>query len=196
VHKALEANIVSYVPQAEEVDWSFPVSVGDVVMMGRYGAMNFLRIPRAVDRAAVETSLRRVSMWEYRDRQIGVARAPGQLLAQFAHLARPRVCRASGQPLEHLVVSGRGERRGAGPRRGQQQNDQDQGKRVHGGVGDCGGRVRMGDSIVALHLTLRRLSQTGCQPKRGGHVDSVPAPLASPRGRFSPRPLSSPRSNS
>ena len=71
VHKALEANIVSYVPQAEEVDWSFPVSVGDVVMMGRYGAMNFLRIPRAADRAAVQTSLRRVSMWDYRDRQIG-----------------------------------------------------------------------------------------------------------------------------
>jgi manganese/iron transport system ATP-binding protein len=40
-------------------------------MMGRYGAMNFLRIPRAADRAKVEESLRRVSMWEFKDRQIG-----------------------------------------------------------------------------------------------------------------------------
>jgi manganese/iron transport system ATP-binding protein len=40
-------------------------------MMGRYGAMNFLRIPRAVDKAKVEESLRRVSMWDFKDRQIG-----------------------------------------------------------------------------------------------------------------------------
>ena len=71
VRAAQRASWVAYVPQAEEVDWSFPVSVSDVVMMGRYGYMNFLRIPRAADRAAVEESLRRVGMWEYRDRQIG-----------------------------------------------------------------------------------------------------------------------------
>jgi manganese/iron transport system ATP-binding protein len=71
VAAALRQNLIAYVPQAEEVDWQFPVSVWDVVMMGRYGAMNFLRIPRAADKAAVETSLRRVSMWDYRDRQIG-----------------------------------------------------------------------------------------------------------------------------
>ncbi|MCR6657263.1 MAG: manganese/iron ABC transporter ATP-binding protein [Opitutus sp.] len=71
VRDALKANLVAYVPQAEEVDWSFPVSVRDVVMMGRYGHMNFLRIPRAEDRRLVEESLRRVDMWDYRDRQIG-----------------------------------------------------------------------------------------------------------------------------
>jgi len=71
VREALKNHIVAYVPQSEEVDWSFPVSVFDVVMMGRYGAMNFLRIPRAVDRQEVEQSLRRVGMWEFRDRQIG-----------------------------------------------------------------------------------------------------------------------------
>lgn len=71
VREALKQHIVAYVPQAEEVDWSFPVSVFDVVMMGRYGAMNFLRIPRARDRDMVEQSLRRVGMWEYRGRQIG-----------------------------------------------------------------------------------------------------------------------------
>lgn len=71
VHAALKKNIVAYVPQSEEVDWQFPVSVWDVTMMGRYGAMNFLRIPRAEDKAKVEESLRRVSMWEFKDRQIG-----------------------------------------------------------------------------------------------------------------------------
>lgn len=71
VREALKAQVVAYVPQAEEVDWDFPVSVWDVVLMGRYGAMNFLRRARLVDRLAVEESLRRVSLWEFRDRQIG-----------------------------------------------------------------------------------------------------------------------------
>lgn len=71
VRAMLKKHLVAYVPQAEDVDWQFPVSVWDVAMMGRYGAMNFLRIPRAVDKAKVEESLRRVSMWEFRDRQIG-----------------------------------------------------------------------------------------------------------------------------
>lgn len=71
VREALRRNLVAYVPQAEEVDWSFPVSVWDVVLMGRYGYMNFLRIPRAEDRRIAEESLRRVGLLEYRDRQIG-----------------------------------------------------------------------------------------------------------------------------
>ena len=71
VRGALKRHLVAYVPQAEEVDWDFPVSVWDVVMMGRYGAMNFLRRPGEADRQAVERSLRRVAMWEYRERQIG-----------------------------------------------------------------------------------------------------------------------------
>lgn len=71
VGHAQKRNAISYVPQAEEVDWSFPVSVMDVVLMGRYGYMNFLRIPRAADRRLAEESLRRVQMWDFRDRQIG-----------------------------------------------------------------------------------------------------------------------------
>ena len=71
VSAVLKQHLVAYVPQSEEVDWQFPVSVWDVAMMGRYGAMNFLRIPRALDKAKVEESLRRVSMWEFRNRQIG-----------------------------------------------------------------------------------------------------------------------------
>jgi manganese/iron transport system ATP-binding protein len=68
---ALKRNLVAYVPQAEEVDWSFPVSVWDVVLMGRYGYMNFMRMPRAEDRRIAEESLARVGMTEFRDRQIG-----------------------------------------------------------------------------------------------------------------------------
>ncbi|MFC7553244.1 metal ABC transporter ATP-binding protein [Pseudoroseomonas wenyumeiae] len=45
VRQAQKLNRVAYVPQSEEVDWDFPVSVRDVVMMGRYGYMNRLRIP-------------------------------------------------------------------------------------------------------------------------------------------------------
>ena len=68
---AQKRSLVAYVPQSEEVDWSFPVSVWDVVMMGRYGYLNFLRIPRAEDRRIVEESLARVGMADFRERQIG-----------------------------------------------------------------------------------------------------------------------------
>lgn len=71
VAKALRRNLVAYVPQSEEVDWNFPVSVWDVAMMGRYSAMNFLRIARAVDKQIVEESLRRVGMLDFKNRQIG-----------------------------------------------------------------------------------------------------------------------------
>ncbi len=71
VPEALKRNVVAYVPQAEEVDWTFPVLVEDVVMMGRYGHMNLLRIPGAADRAAVEAALSRVNMLDFRKRQIG-----------------------------------------------------------------------------------------------------------------------------
>ncbi|MWD29729.1 manganese/iron ABC transporter ATP-binding protein [Aquicoccus sp. SCR17] len=71
VREALKRNLVAYVPQSEEVDWAFPVLVEDVVMMGRYGHMGFLRRAKAQDRAAVDAALERVNMTEYRHRQIG-----------------------------------------------------------------------------------------------------------------------------
>ncbi|OSM96548.1 manganese/iron ABC transporter ATP-binding protein [Lonsdalea populi] len=71
VKTALRQNLVAYVPQAEEVDWDFPVLVEDVVMMGRYGHMGMMRIPTRVDREAVDTALSRVGMSEFRKRQIG-----------------------------------------------------------------------------------------------------------------------------
>lgn len=71
VGRSLKRNVVAYVPQAEEVDWSFPVLVQDVVMMGRFGRMNWLRIPSTEDKNAVSSSLSKVGMLDYRERQIG-----------------------------------------------------------------------------------------------------------------------------
>ncbi|MGA7931960.1 MAG: metal ABC transporter ATP-binding protein [Kovacikia sp.] len=71
IRRVQKSNLVAYVPQSEEVDWNFPVNVHDVVMMGRYGYMNLLRIPRSSDKRAVRESLERVEMWEMADRQIG-----------------------------------------------------------------------------------------------------------------------------
>ncbi len=71
VREALRTNLVAYVPQAEEVDWAFPVLVEDVVMMGRYGHMGFLRLAKSADRTAVDDALARVGMSDYRHRQIG-----------------------------------------------------------------------------------------------------------------------------
>ena len=68
---ALKRNLVAYVPQSEEVDWNFPVLVKDVVMMGRYGHMNWLRIPTKHDHQLVAQALERVNMTQYGDRQIG-----------------------------------------------------------------------------------------------------------------------------
>jgi manganese transport system ATP-binding protein len=71
VQTAQKQQLMAYVPQSDEVDWNFPVSVFDVVMMGRYGYMNLLRIPSAKDRRLVMESLERVGMVEFRHRQIG-----------------------------------------------------------------------------------------------------------------------------
>ena len=71
VKSALKKNFIAYVPQAEEVDWSFPVLVQDVVMMGRYGHMGFFRKTRQQDILEVEHALNRVGMTDFKDRQIG-----------------------------------------------------------------------------------------------------------------------------
>lgn len=71
VQAALKKNIVAYVPQSEEVDWTFPVLVKDVVMMGRYGHMNFFRHPKKSDQDAVIDALQRVNMLEFSSNQIG-----------------------------------------------------------------------------------------------------------------------------
>ncbi|OAM28762.1 MULTISPECIES: ATP-binding cassette domain-containing protein [Eikenella] len=71
VPQALKRNLVAYVPQSEEVDWQFPVSVYDVVMQGRYGYLNFLRLPKAEDKRKVQEAMERVGIAHLAQRQIG-----------------------------------------------------------------------------------------------------------------------------
>lgn len=61
---------VAYVPQRESVDWDFPVTVKELVLMGRYGRLGLFRRPREADWIAVDNYLNLVGMKEYADRQI------------------------------------------------------------------------------------------------------------------------------
>lgn len=63
--------MVGYMPQHEEIDWAFPATVRDVVMMGRLRQIGWLRWPRRADWEAVDAVLDRVGMLPFRDRQIG-----------------------------------------------------------------------------------------------------------------------------
>lgn len=62
---------VAYIPQREEIDWSFPVSVRDVVMMGRYGAIGWLKWPTLQDQAIVENALKQMRIVDLANRPIG-----------------------------------------------------------------------------------------------------------------------------
>jgi manganese/iron transport system ATP-binding protein len=62
---------IAYVPQRSQVDWSFPASVADVVMMGRIGKLGFLRWPRQRDWDLVHQALHDVSLDDLAKRQIG-----------------------------------------------------------------------------------------------------------------------------
>ena len=84
--------MVAYVPQSESIDSQFPVSVWDVVMMGRYGSMNLLRVPRTSDRVAVRDALERVDLYAQRSRPLGTL-SGGQRKRAF--LARAIAQRAS-----------------------------------------------------------------------------------------------------
>jgi manganese/zinc/iron transport system ATP- binding protein len=61
---------ISYVPQRESVDWDFPTSVYEVVMMGRYGQLGLFNRPKKSDKEIVMDSLRKVGMDNFKDRQI------------------------------------------------------------------------------------------------------------------------------
>ncbi|KTR86575.1 ABC transporter [Leucobacter chromiiresistens] len=87
---------VAYVPQSEDVDWAFPVSVRDVVMMGRYGRLGITRRAGSADRRAVEHALERVELADLGDRQIG-ALSGGQKKRAF-------VARSIAQDAETLLL--------------------------------------------------------------------------------------------
>jgi ABC-type Mn2+/Zn2+ transport system ATPase subunit len=62
---------VAYIPQREEIDWTFPVSVRDVVMMGRYGAIGWLKWPALEDDAFVENAMKQMDIAGLANRPIG-----------------------------------------------------------------------------------------------------------------------------
>jgi manganese/zinc/iron transport system ATP- binding protein len=62
---------VGYVPQRETVDWDFPVSVTDIVLMGTYGRLGWFRRPGRRERALAGSCLERVGLADLADRQIG-----------------------------------------------------------------------------------------------------------------------------
>ena len=90
------AGLVSYVPQSEEIDWTFPISVREVVNMGRYRNLGITRRLRAADRAAVDEALARVELTDLADRQIG-ALSGGQRKRAF-------VARAIAQGAQLLLL--------------------------------------------------------------------------------------------
>jgi ABC-type Mn2+/Zn2+ transport system ATPase subunit len=70
-HEASGHICIGYVPQRSQVDWKFPVTVSDVVMMGRTAKMGPFRFPGKVDRRVVHETLERVGMADLAARQIG-----------------------------------------------------------------------------------------------------------------------------
>ncbi len=71
VNQALKSNQIAYVPQSEDIDWNFPILVRDVVLQGRYGHMGFFRRPTKNDLDMVESSMKKMGIYELKDRQIG-----------------------------------------------------------------------------------------------------------------------------
>ena len=96
-----EAHRVAYVPQAELVDWSFPVNVWNVAMMGRYPRLGALRQPGRADREAVEAALERVGMLDRARTPIG-ALSGGQRRRAF--LARAMAAEADLYLLDEPVT--------------------------------------------------------------------------------------------
>lgn len=87
---------VAYVPQYEDVDWDFPVSVMDVVLMGMARQVGWLRLPNARHRRAAFAALERVGLPDYANRQIG-ALSGGQKRRVF-------IARALGQGARILLL--------------------------------------------------------------------------------------------
>lgn len=79
---------IAYVPQRESVDWDFPITVRDLVMMGRYGTLGIFRRPRQADWAAVDHYVNLMGMSAYAQRQISQLSGGQQ---QRAFLARALV---------------------------------------------------------------------------------------------------------
>ena len=193
------ARRVAYVPQAELVDWSFPVTVGEVVMMGRYPAIGIGRGPGAADREAVSQALATVAMTAERDRQIGElsggqrqARVPGPCVRRGAGPVPARRaghrggCHHPGRP------DGRPRGRGAGRQDGHRHDPRPGLRRAPLPGGRAGEPPDRGDGSgqgprprsAAAGGDLRRPRPRPARPDRRH---------AHPRRRTPPRPVAGPR---
>ena len=65
-----QRRLVAYVPQRGSVDWDFPTNVLDVVMMGRYGELGWIRRPGKTEQQLAEEALQKVGMLDFKKRQI------------------------------------------------------------------------------------------------------------------------------
>jgi ABC-type Mn2+/Zn2+ transport system ATPase subunit len=110
---------VAYVPQREEVDWSFPVTVKDVVMMGRYDHQGWIRGASKEDREAVSRGLAQMGIAALADRSISELSGGEQqrvflarALAQEPHILPMTNPTGVDVPTHHAGVAGRPARRG------------------------------------------------------------------------------------
>ncbi|MEM6751809.1 MAG: metal ABC transporter ATP-binding protein [Cyanobacteria bacterium P01_C01_bin.38] len=69
IHKQLRS--IAYVPQRTQVDWDYPITVQNVVLMARTASTGWFRKPSLKSKEIVKSALHRVGMWEFRFRQIG-----------------------------------------------------------------------------------------------------------------------------
>lgn len=96
---------VAYVPQRGDVDWRFPVTVRQVVMMGRYVHLGWFKRPRAEDHAAVEQAIRTMGLEDVADRQIGELSGGQQQRVMLARtLAHQADLLLLDEPLNNLDV--------------------------------------------------------------------------------------------
>jgi ABC-type Mn2+/Zn2+ transport system ATPase subunit len=97
---------VALVPQRTEVDWGFPVNVRQVVMMGRYVHLGWLKRPRPEDEEAVERAMRAMEITELADRRIGELSGGQQQRVMLARtIAYDADLLLLDEPLNHVDVA-------------------------------------------------------------------------------------------